>query len=331
MASSQVITFANPDQYGAAIRAADVTVTPVARGDFYAELTKIDFHRLWMQRVSESAPLIKFAAMHRARAPIFFLTRPNQPAIHHGGVDVSENDVVVYGAGVSIHHKTTAACAWGVMSLSPDALAQAASVLVGRQLAVPTDTHRVRPDPADLAHLRRLHAAAGELAASAPEVLVHPEAARSLEDALIQAMIRCLIGGARLETDRGFRNHLMVMAKLEDFLAANPRRPIYLSEICAATNASERTLRLSCQEHLGMGPVRYLWLRRMHMAHRALLLASQGGSTVTSIATAHGFWELGRFSVAYRELFGETPTATLRRPSIDASSSQNSFRLPVFA
>jgi hypothetical protein len=186
--SSQVFTFASPDQYGAAIRAADVTVTPVARGDFRAELTKIDFDLLWMQRVSESAPLIKFAAMHRARAPILFLTRPNQPAIHHGGAEVSENDVVVYGAGVSTHHKTTAGCDWGVMSLSPDALAQAASVLIGRQLVVPSDTHRVRPD---LAHLRRLHAAAGHLATSAPEVLVHPEASRSLENALIQAMIRC--------------------------------------------------------------------------------------------------------------------------------------------
>ena len=48
-----------------------------------------------------------------------------------------------------------------------------------------------------------------------------------------------------------------------------------------------------------MGPLRYLWLRRMHLARRALLLASEGGATVTSIAMAHGFWELGHFSVAY--------------------------------
>ena len=42
----------------------------------------------------------------------------------------------------------------------------------------------MRPKPSDLARLRRLHAAAGELAASAPDVLTHPEAARSLEEAL---------------------------------------------------------------------------------------------------------------------------------------------------
>jgi AraC-like DNA-binding protein len=80
-----------------------------------------------------------------------------------------------------------------------------------------------------------------------------------------------------------------------------------------------------------MGPVRYLWLRRMYMARRALSLASEGAATVTSVAMANGFWELGRFSVAYRGLFGETPLATLRRPPDDAPASENSRPLPVFA
>src|SRR5262249_31415101 len=31
------------------------------------------------------------------------------------------------------------------------------------------------------------------------------------------------------------------------------------------------------------------------------------------IVTDHGIWELGRFSVAYRRLFGESPSCTLRR------------------
>ena len=36
----------------------------------------------------------------------------------------------------------------------------------------------------------------------------------------------------------------------------NCDRPLHLVEICAATGASERTLRIVCEEHLGMGPVR---------------------------------------------------------------------------
>ena len=89
---------------------------------------------------------------------------------------------------------------------------------------------------------------------------------------------------------------------------------MYLADICRAVGASERTLRASCEERLGMGPIRYLWLRRMHLARRALLGADPATATVTQIATDHGFWELGRFSVSYHALFGESPSASLRKP-----------------
>ena len=113
------------------------------------------------------------------------------------------------------------------------------------------------------------------------------------------------------------------MARFEDLLEAKPCEPLYLAEVCKAVGASERSLRLYCQEYLGVSPIRYLYLRRMHLAHRALVLADSGASTVTEIATAHGFWELGRFSVEYRTLFGELPSVSLRRSPHDNSTHQN--------
>jgi AraC-like DNA-binding protein len=61
-----------------------------------------------------------------------------------------------------------------------------------------------------------------------------------------------------------------------------------------------------------MGLVRYLWLRRMHLARSALIRADPASATVTGVATDYGFWELGRLSVEYRTLFGESPSVSLR-------------------
>jgi AraC-like DNA-binding protein len=51
----------------------------------------------------------------------------------------------------------------------------------------------------------------------------------------------------------------------------------------------------------------------MNLARRALRRANAETKTVTEIASDYGFWELGRFSVAYRSLFGESPSKTLHR------------------
>jgi AraC-like DNA-binding protein len=77
---------------------------------------------------------------------------------------------------------------------------------------------------------------------------------------------------SQLMTSRHGR--LAVVDKLEAFIAANYDRPLYLAEICAATGVSERTLRLCCEKHLGMSPIRYLWLHRMRLARQVLRDAS---------------------------------------------------------
>jgi transcriptional regulator GlxA family with amidase domain len=166
-----------------------------------------------------------------------------------------------------------------------------------------------------MSRLLKLHKAVGQLAHDTPDILELPEVLRALEEQLIHVMVRCLAEGAAVETSTGVRRHDAIVARFEGFLEANPDRPLHLPEICAAIGVAERTLRASCEEHLGMGPIRYLTLRRMHLVRRALLRTDPSKATVTRIVTDHGFWELGRFSITYRMLFGESPSETLRRPA----------------
>lgn len=85
------------------------------------------------------------------------------------------------------------------------------------------------------------------------------------------------------------------------------------------TGVSERTLRDCCHEYLAMSSIRYAWLWRMRLVRKALTLANPTSSNVTRIANHFGFSELGRFSVNYCALFGESPSVTLRRPPQAAS------------
>jgi len=164
-----------------------------------------------------------------------------------------------------------------------------------------------------MAKLQRLHAAAGHLAEEAPEIIVNPDAARGLEQALVEAMISCLVDGEVREDGVAQRHHEIVMRRFWRVVEENPEQPLYIPEICRKIGVSESTLRMCCQEHLGMAPKRYLLLRRMALTRRALRQAEPDVTSVTAIGTRYGFWELGRFAVVYQSLFGESPSATLRR------------------
>jgi AraC-like DNA-binding protein len=106
------------------------------------------------------------------------------------------------------------------------------------------------------------------------------------------------------------------MRRFRRAVEENPDQPVYIPELCGAIGVSDRTLRVCCQEQLGMSPKRYLLLRRMNLARQALRDGSPCTTTVTEIAAQYAFWQFGRFAGEYKSLFGETPSATLRRPRV---------------
>jgi AraC-like DNA-binding protein len=313
MPSSAVRTFTDPDDYATSIRATRVELTVMGRGHFTAKLTRIDLHRLWMQRFFDNLPRVAHSAPRSGRATISFRTAPG-PSFLWSGVEMQPTGIMRHIEGKnSFQHTADAAC-WGAMSLPVEDIVSVGAAMAGCDLTPPKDALIVIPPPAAMAKLQRLHAAAGRLAEEAPEIIANPDAARGLELALIEAMIGCLGQGEIGEDSVAQRQHELIMRRFRRVLEENPSQSLYLLEICKAIGVSDRTLRLCCQEHLGMGPKRYLLLRRMGLARRALREASPLEATVTEIATRWGFWHFGRFAGAYRSLFGEMPSATLHRP-----------------
>ena len=193
-------------------------------------------------------------------------------------------------------------------------LAAASKAIIGRELVPATLAYCLTPPAPLLLRLRKLHEAACNLAKNAPDILAKPEVSRAIEQALVESIVFCFAGSPSNDVRNAHRDNARVMRRLEEALMANAEQPLYMAELSAQVGASYWTLRDCCLEYLGMSPKRYLWLRRMHLAHRALRNADAERTTVTEIASDCGFWEFGRFSVAYRSLFGESPSAALRRP-----------------
>jgi transcriptional regulator GlxA family with amidase domain len=147
-------------------------------------------------------------------------------------------------------------------------------------------------------------------------LIANPEVARALEQELLHALVNCLTAGDANADLKTRQNHADIMVRFEDALAANRDPHLNVPALCAAIGVPERTLRVCCTEFLGMSPSRYLLLRRLNMARSALRRADPATASVAGIARSHQFLEPGRFAVAYRTIFGEMPSSTLRRSPV---------------
>jgi len=312
---SRVLSFDDPFLCQTAVQGGQIEILPTVRGAFRAELTQIGMKKVWMQRFDLAQPIVTTAAANVDRKVIGFLTDDGSPQLQHCGFEVAAHHMLVYGKDV-LHQRSQRAVQYATMSVPTEEFPTLCRAIIGREFLVEeTKISALSPDPSLMSRLVKLHKGVVQLAHDAPDVLLTPGVLRALENDLVHTLARCLASGAGIEASAGDQRHSTIMRRFQEFLQANSDRPIYLAEICAAVCAAERTLRAACEEHLGMGPIRFLTLRRMHLVRAALFRGDARETSVTRIATDHGFWELGRFSVAYRSLFGEMPSETLRRPA----------------
>ena len=110
-------------------------------------------------------------------------------------------------------------------------------------------------------------------------------------------------------------SHQRIVAHAEAYVRAHLDAPVQVSRLCRLVGWSERTLREAFRDVHGMGPKRWEVVERLKAVRRVLTRHGHPATTVTLAATAHGFYDLGRFAALYREAFGEAPSETLRPPA----------------
>jgi AraC family transcriptional regulator, ethanolamine operon transcriptional activator len=154
-----------------------------------------------------------------------------------------------------------------------------------------------------------------EAVQQAPAAFESVAAQQAAKQKLVREVRNVLAGSHEAEHQIG--RHVLPRGQIirmsQEFVDQHDGEHLSLEQVAAAAGVSERTLRDAFQHYFGVGPAQYLKMRTLHQIRRVLRIADPSRATVTEIATQFGVWQFGRLARDYRFLFGELPSATLRR------------------
>ncbi|OPZ00184.1 transcriptional regulator [Bradyrhizobium sacchari] len=207
-------------------------------------------------------------------------------------------------------------CAQAILLLDRRLVEQRAAALSGRAAGV------VEFDPAidlDAPAGRRLQASLTELMLMAeglgPSGSLAPVATANWREALLDHLLNGQRHGLSdaIRTFSGQAERLpRALRAARDHLQDNAGEPLDLVQLARASGIGIRALQLGFRRHFGVSISEMLLDMRLAGLHARLAQAAPDAS-ITEIAFDLGFTHLGRMAGAYREKFGETPSATLRR------------------
>ncbi len=100
-------------------------------------------------------------------------------------------------------------------------------------------------------------------------MVIAGETAHGLEQQLIDAVVDCLAKGSAIETPPAIIGRQDAAVRFEALLQTEPERVFRTAEICQTLGIPVRTLHISCEEQLGMGPTEYIRRRRVQPADPA--------------------------------------------------------------
>jgi AraC-like DNA-binding protein len=256
------------------------------------------------------------AQVHRDRWGIFFDLGAMPRASRINGFPLGRSSAVLIGPGAELHALADKGQEWAMITLASSSVAALLDGAAG-------------PRAGQAAIVPDLLARAPILAALSRDVsaLVRIDPTRLAGSAVAGAMLEAIMGAigeglAAKEPPRGAvraaRSQMRLVGSAVEFLGATLGSPVYTEAVSAAVGAGPRALNAAFRAVYGVALQQYLLTRRLDLARRQLR-DPDGPTLIKQIALDAGFWHFGRFSLAYRQMFGETPSATLARRALRSS------------
>jgi len=300
--------FADADELSLALRHGSFEIQPTRGGRYRGSLIHLEADGVGLQWGFHAEPTLSRGA---ALGDHMFLARWGEGApVWCNGREVQAG-ALLYAGGAEL--QTRAEGPIGYFSVSLPGLAGLAATLAP-DTTLPSGAglrHVVRA-VAELRSLNRLLAEVRSSAEAGTLTLGAPAARQGFRETIGAALLRVLSAEGPERDGTGELSASALVRSTEAYLRERRYQPVFLSELCAAAGASEPRLRRAFAQVYGVGPVRYLRLRRLAMVRRDLRATRQDQLTVSAAAARYGFFELGRFAGDYRSVFGEPPSHTPR-------------------
>lgn len=136
------------------------------------------------------------------------------------------------------------------------------------------------------------------------------EAKRALERTLLMLFLQCVADPSGAGEREGEALAEAYVRRMEEWIEANFGEPVSVEDLAREAGVGVRALQVACRRWRGCTPMELLRRRRLNAAREAIRRAGPE-ETVTSVATACGFFSFGRFAGQYKAAFGQTPSQTL--------------------
>lgn len=292
-------TFYDTEELSLHLSDVNVSAMQVSPGSFEGVLTRYHIEGWSFQHIAFNCGTSTCHGDGPTGRAAFLVPLAFDPKTRLLGKHVSDRTIAVYG------------CSSEHGDVSPPGTRHMVVVLPEHELQLPrTRSSVVEIDPEVACSLRKWLGSLQDTAERNPRSLAGANVKRSIVETLATTFVPAIdISGKRANSGRPELPRLSILRRLREILAVNQGEPIFADDLCKAAGVSVPTLRRIFMEWYGVPPARYLLLRRFYLA-RAKLRSGQV-RTVKEAAEACGFWELSRFSAAYRSLFGELPSQAI--------------------
>jgi AraC-like DNA-binding protein len=166
-----------------------------------------------------------------------------------------------------------------------------------------------KPEARQMIHLLRYFIGLFDTESGEPPAVV----LRELEQAIIVSFLAANEHPySRKLTDRPPGAAPRQVRLAEEFIEAHWHEAITIERLIEVAGISARALFRAFRKHRGCTPMEFAKQVRLQRARQML---STPDASVTAVAFACGFLSTGHFARAYREVFGELPSQTVRRSS----------------